>query len=72
MIFLLTFCMEKSFELSNTSVCGRGCPREEESELQLLETEEVKVTTVNIKPHPWRYSKPKVPQRAQLLERHQI
>lgn len=58
------FVYEKSFALSNnTSVCG-GCPKEEERELQLVEIEEVKVTTVTMRPHPWQYSKPKVPQKA--------
>lgn len=46
------FVYEKSFALSNnTSVCG-GCPKEEERELQLVEIEEVKVTTVTMRPHP--------------------
>jgi len=46
------FVWRSFFELSNRPVCGRGCAQEEESELQLTEIEEVKATTVNIRPQP--------------------
>lgn len=42
MIFHHAFCTERSFEPSNTSVCGKGCLSDKEGKLQLTESDEVK------------------------------